>query len=128
MHIRRISTVKKIVSAIMEVAARRFGGQALIWVICAHGALLLWPSQRSDLDLWHREIAAHDKGRKVRTVRVSHDAAGAREYPGGRIGRSIRPGNPAGSSWAGILAPEPVAERERNRMSAARNAAVRGVC
>jgi hypothetical protein len=44
MHIRRISTVKKIVSAIMEVAARRFGGQVLIWVICTQGAPLLWPS------------------------------------------------------------------------------------
>jgi integrase/recombinase XerD len=31
--------------------------------------------QRSDRDLWHREIIAHGKGRKVRTVRVSHDAA-----------------------------------------------------
>jgi hypothetical protein len=35
---------EKIVSAIMEVAARRFGGQVLIWVICAQGAPVLWPS------------------------------------------------------------------------------------
>ena len=31
--------------------------------------------QRSDLDLWHREITAQGKGRKVRTVKISHDAA-----------------------------------------------------
>ena len=31
----------------MEVAARRFGGQAPIWVICTQGALLLWPSPQA---------------------------------------------------------------------------------
>ena len=30
---------------------------------------------RSDLDLWHREITVHGKGRKTRTVKISHDAA-----------------------------------------------------
>jgi integrase/recombinase XerD len=30
-----------------------------------------------DLDLWHREITVHGKGRKTRTVKVSHDAARA---------------------------------------------------
>jgi integrase/recombinase XerD len=33
--------------------------------------------RRSDLDLWHREIMVHGKGRKTRTVKVSHDAARA---------------------------------------------------
>jgi len=31
--------------------------------------------QRSDVDLWHREITVHGKGRKTRTVKISHDAA-----------------------------------------------------
>ncbi|HEY6857486.1 MAG TPA: tyrosine-type recombinase/integrase [Mycobacterium sp.] len=33
--------------------------------------------KRSDLDLWHREITVHGKGRKTRVVKVSHDAARA---------------------------------------------------
>jgi integrase/recombinase XerD len=33
--------------------------------------------RRSDLDLWHREITVHGKGRKTRTVKVGHDAARA---------------------------------------------------
>jgi site-specific recombinase XerD len=33
--------------------------------------------RRSDLDLWHREITVHGKGRKTRTVKISHDAARA---------------------------------------------------
>ena len=33
--------------------------------------------QHSDLDLWHREITVHDKGRKARIVKISHDAARA---------------------------------------------------
>jgi integrase/recombinase XerD len=33
--------------------------------------------QRSDLDLWHREITVHGKGRKTGTVKISHDAARA---------------------------------------------------
>jgi len=33
--------------------------------------------QRSDLDLWHREITVHGKGRKTHTVKISHDAARA---------------------------------------------------
>src|SRR5258708_6284653 len=33
--------------------------------------------QRSDVDLWHREITIHGKGRKTRTVKISHDAARA---------------------------------------------------
>jgi len=32
---------------------------------------------RSDLDLWHREVTVHGKGRKTRTVKISHDAARA---------------------------------------------------
>jgi site-specific recombinase XerD len=31
--------------------------------------------RRSDLDLWHREITVRGKGRKTRTVKISHDAA-----------------------------------------------------
>jgi integrase/recombinase XerD len=31
--------------------------------------------RRSDIDLWHREITVHGKGRKTRTVKVGHDAA-----------------------------------------------------
>ena len=31
--------------------------------------------QRSGLDLWHREITVHGKGRTTRTVKISHDAA-----------------------------------------------------
>jgi site-specific recombinase XerD len=31
--------------------------------------------QRSDLDLWHREITVHGKGSKTRIVKISHDAA-----------------------------------------------------
>jgi site-specific recombinase XerD len=34
-------------------------------------------ARRSDLDLWHREITVHGKGRKTRTVKISHDAARA---------------------------------------------------
>jgi hypothetical protein len=30
---------------------------------------------RSDIDLWHREITLHCKGRKTRTVKISFDAA-----------------------------------------------------
>jgi site-specific recombinase XerD len=33
--------------------------------------------RRSDLDLWHRGITVHGKGRKTRTVKVGHDAARA---------------------------------------------------
>jgi site-specific recombinase XerD len=33
--------------------------------------------QHSNLDLWHREITVHGKGRKTRTVKISHDAARA---------------------------------------------------
>jgi site-specific recombinase XerD len=33
--------------------------------------------RRSDLDLWHREITVHGKGRKTRTVKISCDAARA---------------------------------------------------
>jgi Phage integrase family len=33
--------------------------------------------RRSDLDLWHREITVHSKGRKTRTVKIRHDAARA---------------------------------------------------
>jgi integrase/recombinase XerD len=32
---------------------------------------------RGDLDLWHREITVHGKGRKTRTVKIGHDAARA---------------------------------------------------
>ena len=31
--------------------------------------------QRSDVDVWHREITVRGKGRKTRTVKISHDAA-----------------------------------------------------
>jgi hypothetical protein len=31
--------------------------------------------RRSDIDLWYREITGHGKGRKTRTVKVSHDVA-----------------------------------------------------
>jgi integrase len=31
--------------------------------------------QHSDVDLWHREITVCGKGRKTRTVKISHDAA-----------------------------------------------------
>ena len=31
----------------------------------------------SDLDLWHREVTVHGKGRKTRTVKIGHDAARA---------------------------------------------------
>jgi integrase len=31
--------------------------------------------QRSDIDLWEREITVHGKGRKTRTVKISYDAA-----------------------------------------------------
>jgi site-specific recombinase XerD len=31
--------------------------------------------RRSDVDLWHREITVHGKGRKTRIVRIGHDAA-----------------------------------------------------
>jgi site-specific recombinase XerD len=31
--------------------------------------------QRGDVDLWHREITVHGKGRKTRIVKISHDAA-----------------------------------------------------
>jgi site-specific recombinase XerD len=34
-------------------------------------------ARRSDVDLWHREITVHGKGRKTRTVKISHDAARA---------------------------------------------------
>jgi site-specific recombinase XerD len=34
-------------------------------------------SRRSDLDLWHREITVHGKGRKTRVVKISHEAARA---------------------------------------------------
>jgi integrase/recombinase XerD len=33
--------------------------------------------QRSDIDLWHREITVHGKGRTARTVKISYDAARA---------------------------------------------------
>ena len=33
--------------------------------------------QRSDIDLWHREITVHGKGRTTRTVKISYDAARA---------------------------------------------------
>jgi hypothetical protein len=33
--------------------------------------------QRGDVDLRHREITVHGKGRKTRTVKISHDAARA---------------------------------------------------
>ena len=33
--------------------------------------------RRSDLDLWHRQITVHGKGRKIRTVKIGHDAARA---------------------------------------------------
>jgi site-specific recombinase XerC len=33
--------------------------------------------RRSDVDLWHREITVHGKGRSTRTVKISHDAARA---------------------------------------------------
>ncbi len=33
--------------------------------------------RHSDLDLWHREITVHGKGRKTRTVKISHAAARA---------------------------------------------------
>ena len=28
--------------------------------------------RRSDLDLWHRQITVHGKGRKTRTVKIGH--------------------------------------------------------
>jgi integrase/recombinase XerD len=31
--------------------------------------------RRSDIDLWHREITVHGKGRKTRTVKITHDTA-----------------------------------------------------
>jgi site-specific recombinase XerC len=31
--------------------------------------------RRSDIDLWHREITVHGKGRTTRTVKISYDAA-----------------------------------------------------
>src|SRR4029077_12065425 len=33
--------------------------------------------RHGDLDLWHREITVTGKGRKPRTVKISHDAARA---------------------------------------------------
>ena len=33
--------------------------------------------RRSDIDLWHREITVHGKGRTTRTVKISYDAARA---------------------------------------------------
>jgi site-specific recombinase XerC len=30
---------------------------------------------RCDIDLWHREITVHGKGRKTRTVKISYEAA-----------------------------------------------------
>ncbi len=33
--------------------------------------------RRSDVDLWHREITVHGKGRKTRVVKITHDAARA---------------------------------------------------
>ena len=33
--------------------------------------------RHSDVDLWHREITVHGKGRTTRTVKISHDAARA---------------------------------------------------
>ena len=33
--------------------------------------------RRSDVDLWHREITVHGKGRTTRTVKISYDAARA---------------------------------------------------
>jgi site-specific recombinase XerD len=33
--------------------------------------------QHGDIDLWHREITVRGKGRKTRTVKISHDAARA---------------------------------------------------
>ena len=33
--------------------------------------------RRSDVDLWHREITIHGKGRTTRTVKISYDAARA---------------------------------------------------
>jgi hypothetical protein len=33
--------------------------------------------QRGDVDLWHREITVHGKGRKTRIVKISHGAARA---------------------------------------------------
>jgi site-specific recombinase XerC len=43
--------------------------------------------RRSDLDLWHREITVHGKGRKTRTVKNGHDAARAldRYIPEGNL-------------------------------------------
>jgi site-specific recombinase XerD len=31
--------------------------------------------RRSDLDLWHREITVHGKGRRIRIVKIGHDAS-----------------------------------------------------
>jgi integrase len=36
------------------------------------------PRRGSDVDLWHREITVHGKGRSTRIVKISHDAARAR--------------------------------------------------
>jgi site-specific recombinase XerC len=34
-------------------------------------------ASRSDLRLWHREITVRGKGRKTRTVKISHGAVGS---------------------------------------------------
>src|SRR6266571_1351204 len=36
--------------------------------------------RRSDVDLWHREITVHGKGRKTRVVKITHDAARALDW------------------------------------------------
>jgi site-specific recombinase XerD len=57
-------------------------------------------SRRSDLDLWHREITVHGKGRKTRTVKISHDAARALDRylrVRARHGQAYRP-----QLWLGI--------------------------
>ena len=53
---------------------------------------------RCDLDLWHREITVHGKGRKTRTVKISHDAArGLDRYIRARHAQAHRP-----QLWLGI--------------------------
>jgi site-specific recombinase XerD len=56
--------------------------------------------QRSDVELWQREITIHGKGRKTKTVKISHDAArtlGRYIRVRGRHAQACRP-----QLWLGI--------------------------
>jgi site-specific recombinase XerC len=63
--------------------------------------------RRSDLDLWHREVTVHGKGRKTRVVKISHDAARALDRylrARGRHAQACRP-----RLWLGINVDAPAA-------------------